>query len=95
MGNVDTNETVDNLRAMLKARSEEVEIANMERHRALSERDIRHALEIRDLKLRFQAEMAELKAQHSRDCAENYKYGVMIGKLGDGPLSTARCRAKR
>ena len=95
MGNVDTNETVDNLRAMLKEKVEELQQAKMECTKALSERDTRHALEIHGLRLRFQTEMAELKAQHSRDCAENYKDGVMIGKLGDGPLSTARCRAKR
>ena len=95
MGNVDTNETVDNVRAMLKEKTEELQLAKMECTNALSERDIRHALEIDGLKLRFQTEMAELKAQHSRDCAENYKDGVIIGKLGDGQLSTARCRAKR
>ena len=86
MGNVDTNKTVDNLRAMLKEKVEELQEAKMDQAKALSERDTRHALEIHGLRLRFQTEMAELKAQHSRDCADNYKDGVMIGKLGDGPL---------
>ena len=95
MGNVDTNETVDNLRAMLKEKVEELQQAKMECTKALSERDTRHALEIHSLRLRFQTEMAKLKAQHSRDCAENYKDGVCTGKFGDGQLSTARCRAKR
>ena len=95
MGNVDTNKTVDNLRAMLKEKVEELQQAKMDQAKALSERDTRHALEIHGLRLRFQTEMPELKAQHSRDCAENYKDGVMMGKLGGRPLSTARCRAKR
>ena len=45
MGNVDTNETVDSLRAMLKEKVEELQQAKMECAKCLSERDIRHALE--------------------------------------------------